>query len=159
MMQKLPNSLYLGQASYVCSTVSVISSPASLQKFRNQGDLPASLNSLTHLRHIPVLQIGSEIMKIIINHQTEGRKELVSTLPMLRLLSSKARGRKGLLKPSKPCHVGIHWIALAEYSQMSTHMPGFQSFSGFLHLFVLVELATSSIRAVSDIQGSPTSLD
>ena len=25
-----------------------------------------------------------------------------------------------------PCHVGIHWIALAEYSQMSTHVPGFQ---------------------------------
>ena len=30
-------------------------------------------------------------------------------------------------KTSKPCHVGIHWIALAEYSQMSSHMPGFQS--------------------------------
>ena len=31
-------------------------------------------------------------------------------------------------KPFKPCHVGIHWRALAEYSQMSTHLPGFQSF-------------------------------
>ena len=81
MMQKLPNSLYLGQAPYVCSTVSVISSPASLQKFRNQDDLPASLNSLTHLRHIPVLQIGSEIMKIVINHQTEGRKEGIGFNP------------------------------------------------------------------------------
>ena len=29
---------------------------------------------------------------------------------------------------SKPCHVGIHWIVLAEYSQISTHMPGSQSF-------------------------------
>ena len=47
---------------------------------------------------------------------------------MLRLLSSKAQGRKDFWKPSKPCHVGIHWIALAEYSQMSTHVPGFQSF-------------------------------
>ena len=28
---------------------------------------------------------------------------------------------------------------------MSTHMPGFQSFSGFLHHFVLAKLATSSI--------------
>ena len=37
---------------------------------------------------------------------------------------------KRFLKPSKPCQVGIHWIALAEYSQMSTHVPGFQSFSG-----------------------------
>ena len=27
-------------------------------------------------------------------------------------------------KPSKPCHVGIHGIALVEYSLMSTHMPG-----------------------------------
>ena len=30
------------------------------------------------------------------------------------------------LKPSKPCHVGIHWKALIEYSpQMSINMPGF----------------------------------
>ena len=28
---------------------------------------------------------------------------------------------------------------------MSTHMSGFQSFLGFLHLFVLVKLATTSI--------------
>ena len=28
----------------------------------------------------------------------------------------------------KPCHVGIHWIALTEYSQMSTHLLGFRSF-------------------------------
>ena len=26
--------------------------------------------------------------------------------------------------PLKPFHVGIHWIAIAEYSQMSTYMPG-----------------------------------
>ena len=31
-------------------------------------------------------------------------------------------------KPSNPCHVGIHRIALAEYSQMSIHVPGVQSF-------------------------------
>ena len=37
------------------------------------------------------------------------------TLPMLRLHSSKAQGHKYLWKPSKPCHVGIHWKALAEY--------------------------------------------
>ena len=35
-------------------------------------------------------------------------------------------------KPSKPCHVGIHWIAFTEYSQMSTHMPGFHSFFMFV---------------------------
>ena len=37
-------------------------------------------------------------------------------LPMLRLLSFKALGCKDFLKSSKPCRVGIHWIALAEYS-------------------------------------------
>ena len=49
---------------------------------------------------------------------------LIQTLPMLKNL-------KRFLNSSKPCHVGSHWIALAEYSQMSTHMPGFQSFSVF----------------------------
>ena len=43
-------------------------------------------------------------------------------------------------KPSKPSHVGIQWIALTEYPQMSTHLPEFQSF------FRLAKLATSSIR-------------
>ena len=37
------------------------------------------------------------------------------TLPMLRLLKSKAQGHKDFRKTSKPCHVGIHHIALAEY--------------------------------------------
>ena len=45
---------------------------------------------------------------------------LCLTLPMLRLLLSKGKGCRDFLKPSKPCHVGIHWIALAENSQMST---------------------------------------
>ena len=53
---------------------------------------------------------------------------------------------QNLWKASKPCHVGIHWIALHEYSQMSTYMPGFQSFFRFLHHFVLAKLANSSIR-------------
>ena len=47
----------------------------------------------------------------------------------------------------KPCHVGIHWIALTEYSMMSTHVLGFQTFSDFfLHHFVLAKLTTSSKR-------------
>ena len=53
-------------------------------------------------------------------------------LSVLRLLSSKAQGRKDFRKQSKPCRVGIHLIALAEYSQMSTHVPGFPSFSDFV---------------------------
>ena len=50
------------------------------------------------------------------------------TPPMLRLFSSKAQGRWELWKPSKLYLVGIHWITLTEYSQMSTHVPGFPSF-------------------------------
>ena len=44
------------------------------------------------------------------------------TLPMLRLLLSKAQECKDFWKSSKLSHVGIHWIALAEYSQMSTRV-------------------------------------
>ena len=47
-------------------------------------------------------------------------------------------------KSYKTCNVGIHWIALTEYSQMSTHLPGFQSYFRF-HDFVLAKLATSNI--------------
>ena len=65
---------------------------------------------------------------------------------MLRPLSYNTQEYSDFLKASKPCPVGIHWEALAEYSQMSTHVPGFQSFFSFLHHFVLAKLATSSIR-------------
>ena len=44
------------------------------------------------------------------------------TLPMLRLLTSKAQ-------KCKTCLVGIHGIALTEYTEISTHVPG--NFSGF----------------------------
>ena len=71
---------------------------------------------------------------------------------MLRLLSSKEQGRKDFWKSSKPCHVGIHLIALAEYSQRSTNVPGFQSFFMCLHHFVLAKLATSSIRVNSTLE-------
>ena len=47
------------------------------------------------------------------------------SLPVLRLLSSKAQGNKEFKNISKPCHVGIHSIAITQYSQMSTHVPGF----------------------------------
>ena len=61
-------------------------------------------------------------------------------IPILRLLLSKAEGRQGFWKASKPCHVGIHCIALAEHSQMSTHLPVFPViFKVFLHDFVLAK--------------------
>ena len=74
------------------------------------------------------------------------RTKVTLTLTMLRLLLPQAQGRKDLGKPPKPCRFDIHWIALAEHSQMSTHLPGFQSFVRFLHHFVLARLAISSIR-------------
>ena len=56
------------------------------------------------------------------------------TLPILRLLSSKAQF---FFKPSKSFHVGIYWIAPTEYSQMSTHVPGFLSFFMFFASFCI----------------------
>ena len=68
------------------------------------------------------------------------------TLPMLRLLSSKAQGSNVFWKPFKPCHVGIHWIALTECSHMSTHVPGFQTFFiFFVSICIQAKLATSGI--------------
>ena len=67
------------------------------------------------------------------------------TLVMLRLFFlSKAQGRKTFSETFKPCHVGIHWIALTGYSLMSTHMPWFEYFFQFLQHFVLAKLVINS---------------
>ena len=58
----------------------------------------------------------------------------------------QTQGCKDFWKPSKQCHVGIHWKALTEYFQMSIHLPGFQSFSKIFASFLLARLSTSSIR-------------
>ena len=68
---------------------------------------------------------------------------------MPRLLLSKSEGYKDFGKRSKSCHVGILRIALAEYSQMSTHVPGFQSFFRFFASFCVGQIATCSIRVNS----------
>ena len=73
----------------------------------------------------------------LLMHGLHEMLRLALTLPMLRLLSSKEQGCKYFWIPSKPCHVGIHWIALTEYSQMSTHVPGFQSFFRFFATFFI----------------------
>ena len=57
------------------------------------------------------------------------------------LLSSNARKSKKLWKSSKASHVGIHWKALPEYSQMSTHLPGFQSFYSDFALFYIGQIS------------------
>ena len=63
------------------------------------------------------------------------------TLPMLWLPSSTAQACKDFRKLSKPCHVGIHWIALTEYSQMSTHLPGFQKSFRFFASFCIGQIS------------------
>ena len=73
---------------------------------------------------------------------------------MMRLLSSKAQGRKDFWKPSKPCHVDIHWIALAEFSQMSTNMLGFQSFFSFFASFCFGHISHQQHKSWSIPHGS-----
>ena len=85
---------------------------------------------------------------LIVNSQTSQWSFL--TLLMLMLLSSKAQGCKDFWKLCKTYHVGIHWIALAEFSQMSTHVPGFRSFYRFFASFCIGKSATSSISVKSE---------
>ena len=65
---------------------------------------------------------------------------------MLRLPSSKAQGHKDVLKPSKPCHVGIHLKAFTEYSDEYPYARVSVISQLFLCHFILVKLAVSSIR-------------
>ena len=51
------------------------------------------------------------------------------------------RKQRNLWKTLKLCHVGIHWIALVEYFQMSTHLPGFQSFFRFFAWFCIGQIS------------------
>ena len=70
---------------------------------------------------------GHHTVDLITTHHWSS-SSLSLTLPVLRLLSSKAQERKDFYKLPKPCHVGTHWKALAECSQMSTNLSGFRSF-------------------------------
>ena len=97
---------------------------------------------------IPRFQCSNKPLRLSVLYDDKSNSSLKGslTLPMLRLFLSKAQRCKYFWKPSKPCHFGTHWKALAEYSQMSTHLPGFQSFFSFLHHFVSTKIATSSVR-------------
>ena len=72
---------------------------------------------------------------------------------MLSLLSSKSQWRKDFWKSLKPCHVGTHWKALAEYFHTSTHVPGFQRFFRILALFCIGNFASSSVRVNHQLPG------
>ena len=65
------------------------------------------------------------------------------TIQILRLILPKAQRRKDFLKAIKTlsCWYSLdssHW---AEYSQMSTHMPGFQSFFSFFASFCIGQIS------------------
>ena len=60
---------------------------------------------------------------------------------MLSLILSKEKESKIFWKPSKPGHVGINWIALTEYAQMSTYVPGFHHFLVFCVLFCIGQIS------------------
>ena len=53
----------------------------------------------------------------------------------------QSKGRKDFRKSSRPCHVGIPWIALTEYPQMSTHVPGFQSYFNSFKSFCIGQIS------------------
>ena len=81
------------------------------------------------------------------NRQNPKGKFLSLTLSNAEATFVQSSEMERFLKPSQPCHVGIHWIALAEYSQMSTNVvPELKSFFRCLHTFILAKLATSSKR-------------
>ena len=67
---------------------------------------------------------------------------------MLVLLPPNAWECNHFWKPSKPCHVGIHWVLSDEYPYVRVSVI----FPGILHHFVLANLATSSIRVNISIQ-------
>ena len=70
---------------------------------------------------------------------------------VLWVFSSKEKWCNFFKKATKHWHVGIHWKGLTEYSQMSTHLPGFPYFFRFFHHFVMDKLATSSIRVINPL--------
>ena len=58
--------------------------------------------------------------------------------------------QRSFWKASKPCHVGFYRIALFEHSQMSTHMPGFQSFFSFFASFYIAKISHQRHKVKSD---------
>ena len=66
--------------------------------------------------------------------------KITLTLSTLRLFSSKAQECKILEITLKPCRLGIHLKALAEYSQISTHLQGLSYFFGFFASFCISQI-------------------
>ena len=70
---------------------------------------------------------------------------------MLRLIWSKVEVCKVFWKPSKPCH----WIALADYPQMSTHLPGFQSFFRFIASICIGQISHQQHKGFTQLSCYP----
>ena len=82
---------------------------------------------LVHGLNIFIVGLSSEWVPVTTYSQQ--RSLAKRALNHLNADSTFVHGRK--------MHVGIHWIAFAEYSQMSTHLLGFQSFLTFIVLFCI----------------------
>ena len=65
---------------------------------------------------------------LIIHYQNCGTKVLLLNPYNAEATFVQSTRTQTFCKPSKPCHIGIHWIDLTEYFYMSTHLPGFQLF-------------------------------
>ena len=74
----------------------------------------------------------------------------VATFNPFNAEAAFVQSTRTFLKPFKLWHVGIHWIALAEYSQMSTHVP-VSHFLGFCTILYWPNLAASSIGVKVEI--------
>ena len=64
---------------------------------------------------------------------------------------TKEQEGKVFLKPSKPCRLGIHWIALVEYSHMSTPYARVSVIFKVLASFRIGKLTTTSIRVKGSV--------
>ena len=56
------------------------------------------------------------------------------------------RAQRPLKTIYKLRHAGIYWTALAELYQMSTNVPGFQSFLTFLNYYIFVQISHQQKR-------------
>ena len=64
-----------------------------------------------------------------------------------------------VLKTFKPCRGGIHWRALAEYSQMSNRVTGFQSFRFFAAICIArISHQQHKGQSFADVENYPTGL-
>ena len=90
-------------------------------------------------------------MSVTFSHLTSQALLSINPSNAWATFTKSTRMQRLLKNNSKPSFVGIHWIALAEHSQMTTHVPGFQSYFKFLHHFVLAKLATNSIRVLEKL--------